>query len=70
MTVPDTDTVDDLVGGCDTVFHLAHDADSATANAAGARLIGGACRRAGVRRLVSARTCFLTGRPRNPGRAS
>ena len=52
MTVPDTDTVDDLVGGCDTVFHLAHDADSATANAAGARLIGGACLRAGVRRLV------------------
>ena len=52
MTVPDTDAVDDLVGGCDTVFHLAHDAGSAKANAAGARLVGAACRRAGVRRLV------------------
>ena len=46
------DGIDDLVGGCDTVFHLAHDAGSPRDNAQGARLIGAACRRAGVRRLV------------------
>lgn len=44
--------IDDLVEGCDTVFHLAHDAGSSGANAQGARLIGTACRSAGVRRLV------------------
>ena len=50
MTVEQT--IDDLVEGCDTVFHLAHDAGSSKANAEGARLIGAACRGAGVRRLV------------------
>ena len=50
MTVEQT--IDDLVEGCDTVFHLAHDAGSSEANAQGARLIGAACRGAGVRRLV------------------
>ena len=50
MTVEQT--IDDLVEGCDTVFHLAHDAGSPRANAEGARLIGAACREAGVRRLV------------------
>ena len=53
MTVPET--VDELVAGCDIVFHLAHDTDSAQANAAnakGARLLGTACLRAGVERLV------------------
>ena len=42
----------DLVKGCDAVFHLAHDAGSSDANAEGARVIGTACRSAGVRRLV------------------
>ena len=46
------DAIGDLVKGCDAVFHLAHDADSPRANAEGARLIGTACRSAGVRRLV------------------
>ena len=46
------DGVGDLVEGCDTVFHLAHDAGSRRDNAEGARRIGAACRRAGVRRLV------------------
>ena len=46
------DGIDDLIGGCDTVFHLAHDAGSRRDNAEGARLVGAACRRAGVRRLV------------------
>lgn len=50
MTVDQT--IDDLVEGCDTVFHLAHDAGSSGANAQGARLIGAACRSAGVRRLM------------------
>lgn len=44
--------IGDLVKGCDAVFHLAHDASSSSANADGARLIGRACRSAGVRRLV------------------
>ena len=47
-----TDAIGDLVKGCDAVFHLAHDAGSSDANAEGARLIGTACRSAGVRRLV------------------
>lgn len=41
-----------LAEGCDTVFHLAHDAGTAKANADGARRIGTACRSSGVRRLV------------------
>ena len=50
MTAPET--VDELVAGCDIVFHLAHDTNSARANAEGARLLGAACLRAGVERLV------------------
>ena len=50
MTVPET--ADELVAGCDIVFHLAHDTNSAQANAEGARLLGAACLRAGVERLV------------------
>ena len=43
------ETVDALVEGCDTVFHLAHDFTSAKTNEKGARLIGAACRRLGAR---------------------
>lgn len=46
------ETMDRLTEGCDTVFHLAHDAGAAEDNADGARRIGAACLRSGVRRLV------------------
>ncbi len=45
-------SLDRLVEGCDTVFHLVRNAGSAKDNAAGARRIGAACLRNGVRRLV------------------
>ena len=44
--------IDAMVEGCDAVFHLARDPRSHKANEEGARLIGAACLRAGVRRLV------------------
>ena len=47
-----TGAVDRLVEGCNTVFYLARDIHAPRANEEGVRALAGACRRAGVRRLV------------------
>ena len=46
------DAVNTLVAGCDTVFHLAVDYASFQANVQGLRLLGAACLKHAVRRLV------------------
>ena len=46
------DAVNTLVAGCDTVFHLAVDYASLQANVQGLRLLGAACLKHAVRRLV------------------
>ena len=46
------DAVNTLVAGCDTVFHLAVDYASPQANVQGLRLLGAACLKHAVRRLV------------------
>ena len=46
------DAVETLVAGCDTVFHLAVDYASLQANVQGLRLLGAACLKHAVRRLV------------------
>ena len=52
MDKEDARGVDDLVAGCDTVFHLAVDYESHEANIKAVRSLGAACLRRGVRRLV------------------
>lgn len=47
-----TDAVNTLVAGCDTVFHLAVDYSSPQVNVQGIRLLGTACLKHAVRRLV------------------
>lgn len=54
MGAADAAAADALVAGCDTVFHLAVDYAALDANLRGIRLLGTACRRRGVRRLVFA----------------
>ena len=44
--------IDELVKGCDVVFHLARDMDAPKANEDFARALGAACIRSGVRRLM------------------
>ena len=51
-----TGAVDRLVEGCNKVFHLAWDIHAPRANEEGVRALAGACRRAGVRRLVHVRS--------------
>ena len=46
------DAVNTLVAGCDTVFHLAVDYSSPQVNVQGIRLLGAACLKHAVRRLV------------------
>lgn len=46
------DSVNALVAGCDTVFHLAIDYTSPQVNVQGIRLLGAACLKHAVRRLV------------------
>lgn len=53
MGAEDTDeAVETLVAGCDTVFHLAVDYSSPQVNVRGIRLLGTACLKHAVRRLV------------------
>ena len=50
--IANADAVGAAVRGCDTVFHCAHDRQSAERNVAGVRVLADACRQQGVRRLV------------------
>ncbi len=54
--IVDCATVEEAVKDCDTVFHCAYDFRDAEKNLQGARVLGEACLRAGVRRLVHVST--------------